>query len=129
MGTVVVYVEQEQGKPVRASLECLGAARATGRAIVAAVAGDGAETAAATLGRFGASQAVCILGPKPYSPDAVARDIARIVRDQKADVFLAAATSSGKDLAPRVAADLDSTLLSDCTGFESKDGQVHVTRP
>ena len=129
MAAIVVYVEQENGKPVRASLECLGAARATEREIVAVVAREGAETAAATLGRFGASRAVCLVGAKSYSPDATARDVAKIVRDEKAEAFLAAATASGKDLAPRVAASLDSTLLSDCTGLVAKDGQLQVTRP
>ena len=129
MAAIVVYVEQEHGKPVRASLECLGAARATGREVVAVVARDGAEAAAAELGRFGAARAVCLVGAKAYSPDATARDVARIVREEKADAFLAAATASGKDLAPRVAADLDSTLLSDCTGLALKDGKLQVTRP
>jgi electron transfer flavoprotein alpha subunit len=129
MPTIVVYVEQENGKPVRASLECLGAARATGREVVAVVAREGAETAAAALGRFGATRAVCLVGAKSYSPDATARDLAKIVGEQKAEVFLAAATASGKDLAPRVAAHLDSTLLSDCTGLEAKDGKLQVTRP
>jgi len=129
MPTIVVYVEQENGKPVRASLECLGAARATGREVVAVVAREGAETAAAALGRFGATRAVCLVGAKSYSPDATARDLAKIVGEQKAEVFLAAATASGKDLAPRVAAHLDSTLLSDCTGIEAKDGKLQVTRP
>ena len=129
MPTIVVYVEQENGKPVRASLECLGAARATGREVVAVVAREGAETAAAALGRFGATRAVCLVGAKSYSPDATARDLAKIVGEQKAEVFLAAATASGKDLAPRVAAHLDSTLLSDCTGLETKDGKLQVTRP
>jgi len=129
MPTIVVYVEQENGKPVRASLECLGAARATGREVVAVVAREGAETAATALGRFGATRAVCLVGAKSYSPDATARDLAKIVGEQKAEVFLAAATASGKDLAPRVAAHLDSTLLSDCTGLEAKDGKLQVTRP
>jgi len=129
MPTIVVYVEQENGRPVRASLECLGAARTTGREVVAVVAREGAETAAAALGRFGATRAVCLVGAKSYSPDATARDLAKIVGEQKAEVFLAAATASGKDLAPRVAAHLDSTLLSDCTGIEAKDGKLQVTRP
>jgi electron transfer flavoprotein alpha subunit len=129
MASIVVYVEQEQGKPVRASLECLGAAKATGRDVVAVVAREGAAAAAATLGKFGASRAVCLAGSGPYSPDATARDVAKIVLEQKADAFLAAATASGKDLAPRVAAGLDSTLLSDCTGIDASGGKLRVTRP
>ena len=73
MATVVVYVEQEGGKPVRASLECLGAARSTGHAVVAVVAREGADNAAKDLGRFGAGKVVCLAGSARYSPDASPR--------------------------------------------------------
>jgi electron transfer flavoprotein alpha subunit len=129
MATVVVYVEQEGGKPVRASTECLSAARATGSTVVAVVAREGAKAAAASLGKFGASKVVCLVGASKYSPDATARDLAKVVRDQKANAFFAAATASGKDLAPRVAAELDSTLHSDCIGLEKAAEGFRVVRP
>jgi electron transfer flavoprotein alpha subunit len=133
MSTIVVHVEQEHGKPIRASLECLGAARtaagAAGGSVVAVVAREGAKEAAATLGKFGATKVVCLVGAAKYSPDAAARDLARVVREQKATAFLAAATATGKDLAPRVAAELDATLLSDCTGFEASGASFRVVRP
>ncbi|HEV8112595.1 MAG TPA: electron transfer flavoprotein subunit alpha/FixB family protein [Planctomycetota bacterium] len=133
MATIVVYVEQENGKPIRASLECLGAARAAagsqGASVVAVVARAGAKDAAAKLGAFGAAKVVCLVGDARPSADATARDVARVVRDQKASAFLAAATATGKDLAPRVAADLDVTLFSDCTGFEAQGGSFRVVRP
>jgi electron transfer flavoprotein alpha subunit len=129
MGTAVVYVEQEGGKPVRASTECLSAARATGASVVAVVAREGAKEAAASLGKFGASKVVCLVGATKYSPDATARDLAKVVRDQKANAFLAAATASGKDLAPRVAAELDATLHSDCIGLEKSGEGFRLVRP
>jgi electron transfer flavoprotein alpha subunit len=129
VGNVVVFVEQEGGKPVRASLECLGAARSTGHSVIAVVAREGAEAAAATLGRFGAVKVVCLVGAPRYSPDATARDLVRVVREQQAAAFLAAATSTGKDLAPRVAAELDSTLFSDCTGITAQGGGFRIVRP
>jgi electron transfer flavoprotein alpha subunit len=129
MASIVVFVEQEGGKPVRASLECLGAARATGGSVVAVVGREGAKEAAASLGRFGAAKVLCLVGATKHSPDALARDLARAVRDHKASAFLAAATSTGKDVAPRVAAELDATLFSDCTGFEAQGGGFRVVRP
>jgi len=129
MASVVVFVEQEGGKPVRASLECLGAAKASGGSAVAVVAREGAKEAAATLGRFGAAKVVCLAGAPKHSPDALARDLAKVVREQKASAFLAAATAAGKDVAPRVAAELDATLLSDCTGFEAQGSGFRVVRP
>jgi len=129
MGTILVFVEQESGKPVRASLECLGAARSTGHTVLAAVGRDGAEAAAGTLGRFGAQKVVCLAGASRYSPDATARDLAALAREHKASAFLAAATSTGKDLAPRVAAELDATLFSDCTGLAAEGAGFRITRP
>jgi electron transfer flavoprotein alpha subunit len=129
MKPVVVFVEQHQGHALRASLECLGAARSTGRTVVAVVTGAGAQEAALTLGRFGAQKVVCLTGAGAWSPDAVARDLARIVGEQSADGFFAAATSTGKDVAPRVAALLDSTLLSDCVGLSKFDASFQVIRP
>jgi electron transfer flavoprotein alpha subunit len=129
MTTIVVFVEQEHGKAVRASLECLGAARSSGASVVAIVGRDGADAAAATLGRFGASRVVSLAGAAPYSADATARDVAAIVKELDAKAFLAAATATGKDVAPRVAALLDSTLLSDCTAFSARDGGFQASRP
>jgi electron transfer flavoprotein alpha subunit len=129
MANVVVFVEQEGGRASRASLECLGAARSLGGTVVALVARDGAQAAAATLGKHGAARVVCLSGNAPPSPDALARDVAKIAQDQAAKVFLAAATATGKDLAPRVAALLDSTLFSDCTGIAAQGESFRVVRP
>jgi electron transfer flavoprotein alpha subunit len=127
--SLVVHVEQEGGKPIRASLECLSAARSAGSSIVAVVSREGAKESATALGRFGASKVVCLVGTQRYSPDALARDLARVVRDHQASAFLAAATATGKDVAPRVAAELDVTLFSDCTGIEAQGGGFQVVRP
>jgi electron transfer flavoprotein alpha subunit len=129
MPTLVVFVEQEHGRPSRASLECLSAARSLGGPVIAVLSGEGAKTAAGELGKFGASKVVCLTGAKEHSADALARQVAGIVRDQRANAFLAAATSSGKDIAPRVAAHLDSTLFSDCTGLTAQGESIHAVRP
>ncbi len=129
MTSTVVFVEQSQGTPRRASLECIGAARAAGSAVTAVVGGEGAEKAAAELGKSGAAKVVALTGGAPWSPDAIARDIAAVVKELGAKAFLAAATTTGKDVAPRVAALLDSTLLSDCTGLKNEGGAFQATRP
>jgi electron transfer flavoprotein alpha subunit len=129
MSTILVFVEQDHGKPRHASLECLGAARSTGMQAAAVVAGDGAERAAASLGAWGASKVVALTGASRWSADAVARDVAAVAKELSAMAFLAAATATGKDVAPRVAALLDSTLLSDCTALRAEGGKLVATRP
>jgi electron transfer flavoprotein alpha subunit len=128
MPNIVVFVEQLSGKPSRAALECIGAARACGGAVCAVVSGTGADAAAAELGRFGAAKAVVLSGGEA-SPDALAADLAAIVKEQGAKAFFCAATSTGRDLAPRVAALLDSTLFSDCTALAAQGESFSAVRP
>jgi electron transfer flavoprotein alpha subunit len=128
MTSIVVHVEHQGGVARRASLEALGGARALSETIVATLFGPGSAEAAATLGRHGVSRAIALQGER-LSPDALAHDVSRIVREAGAKAFLCSATSSGRDLAPRVAALLDSTLLSDCTGLAPQGGSVVLTRP
>ena len=129
MSTILVFVEQSHGVASRASLECITAARSTGLPVAAVVAGDGADKAAASLGKFGATKVVALTGAPRWSADAVARDVAAVAKELGAKGFLAAATATGKDVAPRVAALLDSTLFSDCTGLAADGGALVATRP
>ena len=128
MPNILVFVEQHAGKPARAALECIGAARACGGNVCAVVAGEGADAAAGALGRFGAARVVVLQGGESSS-DALAADLAAIAREQGARAFFCGATSSGRDLAPRVAALLDSTLLSDCTALAAQGESFSAVRP
>ena len=126
MSSIVVYIEQAGGNARRASLECLGAAKGTGRETVAVVAGEGADACAAKLA---AAKVVVLSGGGAHSADALARDLAAVVKESGATAFLAAATATGKDVAPRVAALLDCTLLSDVTALCSDGANLVCTRP
>jgi electron transfer flavoprotein alpha subunit len=128
METILVFVEHAAGAPRRASLETLGAASALGTSVVAVLCGNGAELAAPQCGRYGARRAVVLSGG-PWSPDAAAQAIAALVKENDAGAFLASATSTGRDVAPRVAALLDCTLFSDCTALAKEGERVLVTRP
>ncbi len=129
MTTIVVFAEQSAGQARRASLECISAARATGCDVVAVTQGEGAESSAAALGKAGAAQLICLTGAGPFSPDATASDVAKVVQELGAKAFFAAATVTGKDIAPRVAALLDATLLSDVTGITLSGAAFSVVRP
>ena len=128
MANILVFVEHANGTARRASLECIGAARSTGHGVIAVLAGEGAKNAAASLGKHGASKVVVLTGGKP-SADALARDLARLVTENGAKSFLAAASATGKDIAPRVAALLDSTIFSDVTGLSASGESFTAVRP
>ena len=128
MSTILVFVEHAAGAPRRGSLEALGAASALGADLVAVLCGDGAAQAAPQCGKHGARRAVVLAGGA-WSPDAAAQAIAAVAKSEKATVFLASATSTGRDIAPRVAAALDCTLFSDCTALVKGGDGLTVTRP
>ncbi|MEZ5977257.1 MAG: electron transfer flavoprotein subunit alpha/FixB family protein [Planctomycetota bacterium] len=128
MSTIVVFVEQVGGAPRRSGLEALGAARGVADSVVAVVTGEGAESAAGALGTHGADKAV-VVGGAGTCPDALATDVANACKEHSAKAFLAAATGAGRDLAPRVAAQLDCTLFSDCTALEKSGDGFTVQRP
>ena len=129
MTTAIVFVEHSDNAPRRASLECLGAATSLTDSVVAVLSGAGAEEAAKALGAHGAGRAICLPGSDPFSPDGLARDVAAVVGEQGGGIFLAAATSRGRDLSPRVAALLDSALFSDCTALVRAGESLRATRP
>ena len=114
MTTLVIFVEHADGAARRGSLEALGAARAAGADCVAVLCGPGAADVAPGLGAAGATTSVVLTGADAYSADQVAAGIAEVCQAKSATGFIAAASSRGKDLAPRVAAHLDCTIFSDC---------------
>lgn len=126
MSTIVVCVEHNEGAVKRASLEALGAAQRCADTVIAVLGGEGAVSAAP--GALGATKAIT-LGGDHFSPDAIAAALADIVRAEGAQAFLASATSTGRDLAPRVAALLESTLFSDCVAFEADAEGFTLKRP
>ncbi len=129
MSNFIVYVEQQDGSPRQAGLEALGAVTAAGATATAVLSGAGAQDAAGKLAQAGVANAICLDGPGSEASDSLAKGIADIVSAQGAAGFLAAATSTGRDLAPRIAAHLDSVLFSDITGFEAAGDGFQVKRP
>jgi electron transfer flavoprotein alpha subunit len=132
MAKSIVWIEHAAGSARRASLECIGAARGLGAEVVAVLFEEGSATsakdAAAGLGAAGASKVVIFKG-SAYSADAVAKAVSELVQAEAATSFLAAATSSGKDLAPRVGARLDCVAFTDCTSLLVENGTFVVHRP
>ena len=131
---IVVFCELKDGKIRKPSLEALSEARrladASGKQVGAIFAGSnltGAEEAAA----FGADAILKAegLGLAAYSSDSYAQVLVDAVKAKGASVFLAAATSTGKDLAPRVAASLGAGYTADVTGLSMKDSKLQALRP
>lgn len=67
---------------------------------------------------------------KEYNTDIYADVIEKICREYKPAVLFMPATETGRDLAPRVSAKLETGLTADCTGFDvDKDRNLVQIRP
>jgi electron transfer flavoprotein alpha subunit len=132
MTTSLAVVEQRDGALRKVSLEVVSAARRLGDsagASVDAILCAGGPVTGADLGRFGADRVLSATHPDfaLYNPDGYAATIAEAGKSAQAIVF--AATATGRDLAPRVAARLGVGLASDVTELGLEGGKIVVTRP
>lgn len=137
MPKIFAVAETRDGTLRPVSREVVTAARtladATGAEVHAVVFGpDGVDSSVAPLGAVGADTIHVVAGEAyaRYDGETTARALADVVRnDGDAWAVLFAASATGKDLAPRVAAGLDLPLASDVTELSVQDGDLVVTRP
>lgn len=133
MAAILAVTEQRDGTLRKVSLEVVTAARRLadkmGATVDALVLGSGAVSGTDQLGKHGADRVLTATHAEfaLYQPDAASATIAGIAKDYAAIVF--AATATGRDLAPRVAARAGVGLASDVTEFAVDGGKVVVTRP
>jgi electron transfer flavoprotein alpha subunit len=132
--SVLVFIEQRDGRIRPVSREVLGEAvrlaPAWGGEVVGVCAAP-EDPGLASLGEAGASRALLAAHPAfaRYDAEGTAAAIARAVEQVTPGVVLFAASSMGRDLAPRVAARLGVGMASDCTAFSVEGGTLAATRP
>jgi electron transfer flavoprotein alpha subunit len=135
MASILVFVEQTDGAPKKASLEALGQAVRLGKAlgvpVTAVAAGPGAAAAAAVAAKRGASKVLVMDVPalRVFTPAGYGRAVAAAARNVEASLVLVGASAQGKDLAPAVAARLSASCVADATGAAVEGGKVAWTRP
>jgi electron transfer flavoprotein alpha subunit len=133
MAAILAVTEQRSGSLRKVSQELVSAARTIadqlGGTVDALVLGSGPVNGAAELGGVGADRILSGVHPdfQLYNPDGFATVIAALAGQYQAIVF--AATSTGKDLAPRVAARLKQGCATDVTALTVDSGKIVVTRP
>ena len=130
---ILAVMEQRDGALRKVSREVVAAARqladSSGGTVDALVLAAGPVADADSLGRFGADRVLAATHPdfRLYQPDGFAATIGGAAAGYAAIVF--AATATGRDLAPRVAARLKVAYASDVTALAAEDRAVTVTRP
>lgn len=136
MGDVLAVVEQRDGKIRGVSQEVVSAAARLAQGLGSGteallLGGPGISERASDLGRFGAGKVRVgeMDALSDYHPEGYCRVVADAIRQGDYGAVVFAATTQGKDLAPRVAALLDVPLVSDVTGVEVEGDTVVATRP
>jgi electron transfer flavoprotein alpha subunit len=132
---ILTIVEFREGQVTKSGLEVLGEAKrlaaALGGEVHALILAEGAAGAAAGLGEYGVVKAYTADGPAfgAYLGDLQARVATRVAETVDPSLVLLAASSQGKDLAPRIAARLDAGLAVDCTAVEVGADGLTAVRP
>jgi electron transfer flavoprotein alpha subunit len=123
--TILIIVEQQEGKLNRVSWETLTAGQAlaaeTGWTLEAAVVGAAAvatEVCAKTLAKVYALESPKL---EPYTPDAFAAALKQFIRSKQPKLVLMPHTYQVRDFIPKLATTLGRTAITDCTGYR-KDG-------
>src|SRR6266478_1209177 len=132
--TILVVVEQREGKLNRVSWETITAgqaiAAATGWTLEAAVAGGSASSFAAEVAAKKVARVYAVESPKlePYTPDAFTVALKQLITEKQPKLVLMPHTYQVRDFVPKLATAMGRTVISDCIGFKHESGKLVFTR-
>ncbi len=134
---VWVYAEQRDGQLMDVAAELLGEGRRlaeeVGCELSAVLLGDDVRELSDELFAYGADKVYLSEGEhlKQYTTDGYTKVLSKMVEEYKPEIVLFGATHIGRDLAPRVAARVDTGLTADCTKLEidPEEKGLMQTRP
>jgi electron transfer flavoprotein alpha subunit len=124
------FVELAGGAPTRASLELL----AKGRELSGKLGGENVALVfgpdvSAELAQRGADRVV-LADLDEYHPQLWTAALRRVLEQRRPHVLLVPATANGRDLAPRVAGELELGMTGDCVGLNiDRAGRLIQTKP
>ena len=131
MSALLAVCEERNGSLRKISHEVVTAAHRLGGTVEALVCAASPVKGADQLGKFGADQIVTLTHAAfaQYAPEGMAQAIAERAKSGGYTAVVFAASATGKDLAPRVAAKLGVALAGDVTDLVVEGGAVVATRP
>ncbi len=132
--SILVVVEQREGKLNRVSWETLRGAQAiaaeTGWTLEAAVVGAGVAGIAAEVAAKKVAKVYAVESAKlePYTPDGFAAALKQFLETSKPKLVLMPHTYQVRDFAPKLATVLGRTLISDAIGYRKDGERLLLTR-
>ncbi|MHB8908703.1 MAG: electron transfer flavoprotein subunit alpha/FixB family protein [Syntrophales bacterium] len=132
---VWIVAEQRDGAIRKISYELASTARKLadqlGEEVCAVLCGSGIEGIAGQLGKYGVDKVFVADNPalEPYTTDAHAVAVAKVVKENDPAILLFGASTQGKDLSGRLVGKLATGLATDCTDVKIVDGKLLAVRP
>ena len=134
---VLVFSEQRDGQLKSCTLELLGEGRKLadklGQELAAVLLGHEINGLCPVLFAHGADKVYLASDPnlKLYLNETYTTVLAALINRYKPSIFLFGATTTGRDLAPRVASRVGTGLTADCTGLDIEEdtGNLLQSRP
>ena len=126
--SILVIVEQREGKLNRVSWETLTAGQAlaaeTSWTLEAAVAGSGVTNLANEIAGKKVAKVYAVESKKldPYTPDAFAAALQQFIASKQPRLVLMPHTYQVRDFVPKLATAMERSAISDCIGYK-KDGE------
>ncbi|MFB3918105.1 MAG: electron transfer flavoprotein subunit alpha/FixB family protein [Terriglobales bacterium] len=132
--TILIVVEQREGKLNRTSWETVAGAQAiaaeTGWTVEAAVLGSGVAEIAREVAAKKLAKVYDLESPRleRYTPDAFAFALKQFVAEKQPKLVLMPHTYQVRDFAPKLATALGRALISDATGYKKDGDKLLFTR-
>src|ERR1700675_343632 len=129
MDTILVVVEQREGKLNRVSWETIAAGQAiaahTGWALEAAVVGSGVAAIASEIAGKKVVKVYDVESARlePYTPDAFAHVLKAFLEKHPVNLVLMPHTYQVRDFVPKLATALQTTAITDAIGYKYKGGR------
>jgi electron transfer flavoprotein alpha subunit len=132
---VWIVAEQRDGVFRKISFELASTARKLadqlGEEVCAVLCGAGVTGIAGQLGTYGVDRVFVAdnAALEPYTTDAHAVAVAKIVKENDPSILLLGASTQGKDLSSRLVGKLATGMATDCMDVKIADGRLIAVRP
>jgi len=135
---VMIFAEQKRGEIQSVSYELLGKGRELAdklgeKLIAVLIGGKGVSAMAEELISRSADRVVVVEDEslEYFVDESYSKILARVINEEKPEIFLAGATSIGRSLIPRTAVELYTGLTADCTSLDvnTETRELMQTRP
>lgn len=131
---ILTYIEQQDQKIKRNAGEVLSLARtltSDSGNIAALIIGKDIKDLAQDVGEFGVGNVYLAEGDEfeKYNVISYSKAVLEAIKEHEPDIILGPASLCGRDLFPRLAARLDSGIITDITAIESQNDKLIAIKP